>query len=342
VTSFIVVGAGSVGCYIGGRLASSGAAVCFVARQHSIDAFRTSGLKLSDLDGFECRLAPSQLSLFSSLEQLSAVQSQNISESAPIVLVCVKSAATDEVGKDIQRFCRAGSTVISFQNGVENVARLKRQAPNMNVIAGMVPYNIMMKSPNHCHRATAGTLFIEHFILAQQLGRLLHAAGLSAHFRSDMPEVQWGKLLLNLNNPVNALSDLPLKTQLQDRHYRQVLAVLQNEALLVLGRAGIKPAKVGKVSPQLLPTLLKLPNWLFGRIASSMLKMDASARSSMWVDLAAGKSTEIDDLCGAVVRLAKSNGLAANANAAMAKLIETHKADESWNGKKMLHEISRQ
>jgi 2-dehydropantoate 2-reductase len=342
VHSFIVIGAGAVGSYIGGRLAASGAAVCFVARQYSIDALGTTGLKLSDLDGFECMLAPNKLNLFSSLEQLSAQQLKNANESAPIILVCVKSGATDAVGKDIARFCRAGSHVISFQNGVENVARLKRQAPDMNVLAGMVPYNIMMKSPNHCHRATAGTLFIERFILAQQIGELLNAAGLSAQFRNDMTEVQWGKLLLNLNNPVNALSNLPLKTQLQDRHYRQVSAALQKEALFVLGRAGIKPAKVGKVSPQLLPKLLNLPDWLFNRIASSMLKMDASARSSMWVDLTAGKPTEIDDLCGAIDRLAKSNGLAATANAAMVKLIETSRANESWNGKKLLHEITRQ
>ena len=41
---------------------------------------------------------------------------------------------------------------------------------------------------------------------------------------ADMPAVQWGKLLLNLNNALNALSGLPLATQLADRRWRLLLA----------------------------------------------------------------------------------------------------------------------
>ena len=59
----------------------------------------------------------------------------------------------------------------------------------------------------------------------------LLAAGLATRLETDMPCVQWGKLLLNLNNPVNALSGLPLRQQLLDRDCRRVLATLQAEAL---------------------------------------------------------------------------------------------------------------
>jgi len=129
--------------------------------------------------------------------------------------------------------------------------------------------------------------------------------------------VQWGKLLLNLNNPVNALSGLPLRTQLMDRGYRRCLAALQTEALDLLKQAGIAPAQVGALPAHRIPRLLRLPTPLFKLIAARMLRIDPKARSSMADDLAANRTTEIDALCGEVVRLADSLGRTAPRNARM-------------------------
>ena len=100
-----------------------------------------------------------------------------------------------------------------------------------------------------------------------------------------------------------------------------LLGALQTEALRVMARAGITPAQVTAVSPTLLPHVLRLPNWLFTRLAKRMLQIDATARSSMWDDLEAGRVTEIDALCGAVVRLAAQQGMAAPLNARMCELL---------------------
>ena len=55
-----------------------------------------------------------------------------------------------------------------------------------------------------------------------------------------------------------------------------------------------------------------------------MLRIDPLARSSMWDDVQQGRITEINDLCGAVVRLARQQGMEAPRNAAMCKLIMAH------------------
>ncbi len=334
MATFVIIGTGAIGTYIGGRLASSGAAVTFVGKRHSIDQLAANGLRISDLDGFEQRLSPSSLKLITSLSELGPAAQ------APTFLVCVKSNATDAVGRDIQKFCAAASTVVSLQNGVDNVSRLREQAPSMQILAGMVPYNVIMKTANHSHRATSGTLLIEKHQVSEAFIAAFNRAGLDAALRDDMLQVQWGKLLLNLNNPINALSNLPLKTQLEDRDHRRVLASLQSEALGVLKLAGIQPAKIGKAAPHVLPTLLRLPNWIFKRVASSLLKMDASARSSMWVDLQAGKISEIDDLCGAVVRLAAKQQVSAPKNAALIGLINAYQADQVWTGSKLRRAIT--
>jgi 2-dehydropantoate 2-reductase len=333
--SFIVIGTGAIGSYVGGCLAAAGATVHFVGRKQSIKVLSEVGLRITDLDGFDVQVPPSALHLYESLADISVdVLSDPVS--LPIILVCVKSGATDTVALDIERYCHANSTIVSLQNGVENVARLKAQAVSMQVLAGMVPYNVMLQSATHSHRATAGTLFIEQHAASGAFLNDFLDAGLATKLQQNMREVQWGKLLLNLNNPINALSNLPLKYQLEDRNYRRALALLQIEALKHLSNAGITPAKVGKVGPRLLPRLLCLPNWLFTRIAASMLKMDVKARSSMWVDLRNGRPTEIDDLCGAVMRLAKAHGSVAAKNARVVELVKAYEPGQNWPGDKLL------
>ena len=54
----------------------------------------------------------------------------------------------------------------------------------------------------------------------------------------------------------------------------------------------------------------------------AVLRIDAKARSSMADDLAHGRATEIDALCGEVVRMARGLNMDAPVNARMAKLVQ--------------------
>ena len=139
-----------------------------------------------------------------------------------------------------------------------------------------------------------------------------------------MEAVQYGKLIMNLNNAVNALSGIPLKSQLGDRQYRLVMAKVLSEALAVLKAEGITPARTGKVIPKLMPKIMKLPNFLFNVVASSTLKIDPEARSSMYEDLALGRRTEIDYLNGEIVRLGEKNHIATPVNKHIVNLIKQH------------------
>jgi 2-dehydropantoate 2-reductase len=66
-----------------------------------------------------------------------------------------------------------------------------------------------------------------------------------------------------------------------------------------------------------LPAILELPDWLFVRVAASMLKIDESARSSMAEDLEKAREPEIEELNGEIVRLAERNGMTAPVNRAI-------------------------
>jgi len=305
--SVVVMGAGAIGCYVGGWLQAGGAEVHFVGRPRVLDALRANGLSLSDLDGGRIVLPARELKLHTDPPALST-----------LVLLCVKSSATAEAARSLP----AGSLVLSLQNGISNAAVAAAAAPGLTVLSGMVPFNVAELAPGHYHRGTTGRLAAQDHPALRRWLPLFSAAGLPLDLHADLRAVQWAKLLLNLNNPVNALSGLPLRAQLLDRDHRRVFAALQDEALRALAAAGIAPARVTPLPPRWLPTVLRLPNWLFERIAARMLRIDAKARSSMADDLARGRKTEVDSFCGEVVRLARAHGLDAPLNERLARIVE--------------------
>ena len=322
---FIVVGAGAVGCYVGARLAHAEQQVSLVGRPAILGEIAMHGLTVSDMDGFKAHVPANRLRF--------AVSVADVDRSgSPVILLCVKGGATAKAAAEMSAVFGAGTTVISLQNGVDNLQRIRHAAPHLEVVAGMVPYNVVLSRPATVHRATTGHLQIGEFPRSAQVVTCCDAAGLPVVVRRDMRAVQWGKLLLNLNNPVNALSDLPLRDELMDRNYRVVLAALQTEALRALYAAEIVPAKVASAPPRLLPLILRLPDGLFKVVASRMLRIDPAARSSMWDDVQKGRTTEIDDLCGAVVRLAQQHGTVAPVNAQLLKMLQTHRAGERLSG----------
>jgi 2-dehydropantoate 2-reductase len=300
---------------VGGKLQAAGAEVCFVGRPRVLDALRAHGLKLTDRSGGSNTLAPDRLQL----------QATPQGASPGLVLLCVKSGATAAAAQELAAALPPGTLVVSLQNGVANAEIGAQAAPALGWLPGMVPFNIAELAPGHFHRGTSGAMAVQDHPALQPWLALFAAAGLPLSVHKDLRAVQWGKLLLNLNNPVNALSGLPLRAQLLNRGYRCVLAALQAEALAAMRAAGITPAQLGPTAPRWVPHLLRLPDWIFTRVAKRMLRIDAKARSSMADDLALGRSTEVDAICGAVVRLAQAHGGQAPCNAQMVELLSVPK-----------------
>jgi 2-dehydropantoate 2-reductase len=185
-------------------------------------------------------------------------------------------------------------------------ALLARLGGMARVVPGMVPFNVVQtraeeKAPRF-HRATSGTVQIGAGVPG--LREALDVPGAAVDDSGDMTGVLWGKLLLNLNNALNALAGIPLAAELADKRWRRLLARQIDEGLAVLKAAGIRPARIEGVPPGAIPRILRLPDWLFRRVARRMLAIDPEARSSMWEDLERRRLTEIDHLQGAVLALA--------------------------------------
>jgi 2-dehydropantoate 2-reductase len=288
-----VAGAGSIGCFVGGMLAAGGARVALLARPRVIGEIEGHGLKLTSFEGGERHIAASQLTLSENPEILSRVGA---------VLVTVKSADTPEIADVIAQHAPHDAVVISMQNGVGNASVLRERLPGRRVLAGMVPFNVVAPGEGRFHRATSGDIIIEQD--DADTAKQLSVPGLTMRPSADIAGVQWGKLIVNLNNALNALSGLPLREQLAQRAWRELFADQIAEALAAIKAEGIRPVSSTPIPLNWLPHLLRLPDALFAMLLGRTMKIDPEARSSMWEDLQRGRRTEIDYLQGVITAIA--------------------------------------
>lgn len=327
-----VYGAGSVGCYIGGRLAAAGGDVVFIGRERIARQLPGHGFTLTDRRGAELRAPTPRYET-----------TPDAAAEADLVLVTVKSAATAQAAEELASRLRPGTVVISFQNGLRNAELLRDRLTEATVLPGMVGFNVVGRGAGWFHAATAGELEVQSHDALAPYTDAFERAGLPLVTRQDMPGVQAAKLLLNLNNAVNALSGLPLKEELSGRAYRRCLAMAQREALAAFAAAGVTPAKLTPLPPRWTPTLLDAPDSVFTRVAARMLAIDPLARSSMWDDLEAGRATEVDYLNGEIVTLARAHGTEAPVNERLVSLV--HAAETGgkrhWPGDDLLAELRR-
>lgn len=325
-----VYGAGSVGGYIGARLHEY-ARITFVGRRRVTDAWRLHGLDWTDLQGHEGQVPGRALDV--QTDPFAAAK-------AHLVLVTVKSGATETVARELAGVLAPGIPVISFQNGLHNTGILREALPGHPVLAGMVPFNVLQGQPGSFHQGSSGDLMVASHASLAPFVPLFAAAGLPLLMRDDMPAVQAAKLLLNLNNAINALSSLPLRDELSQRSWRRCLALAQREAIAVFEAAHVQAARLTPLPPNWLPRILELPDAWFQRVASRMLAIDPIARSSMWEDLQRHRPTEVDAINGEIVRLAQAHGIAAPVNAKLVELVhQAERAPREWRGDELLQEL---
>ncbi|GAB3931506.1 2-dehydropantoate 2-reductase [Kribbella albertanoniae] len=327
----VVYGAGGIGCYVGGRLAASGSPVTFVGRPRMAAELATHGLRLTDYLGADLRVEPGAVRYETA---------PGAAAEADLVLVTVKSAATATAADELAGVLKPGALVVSFQNGIRNGTILAERLTEQRVLTGMVPFNVLNSGGGHFHQGTEGALDIQRDAALTPYVAAFEQAGLPLKQHHDILPVQWAKLLLNLNNPINALADVPLRDELSDRAYRRCLAAAQAETLELLAAKGLEPAQILRVPMRRFPMILRLPSFLFRRLAASMLAIDPLARTSMWEDLQAGRTTEIDYLNGEVVRLASELGRTAPVNARLVELIRSAETNRRpWSGPELLREL---
>ncbi|MBZ9610996.1 2-dehydropantoate 2-reductase [Rheinheimera maricola] len=315
-----IVGAGSIGCYLGAHLCQDNALdVKFFGRETMALELAAHGLSVTSFDHHSYFAQP--VAFYSSLNSLIECD---------VVLLTVKATALVPMLSQLKRFLRPDVPVVAMQNGIGIGEMLNQDLANP-VVRAIVPFNVVKSSAGQFHRASAGAIVWQQnsYGVVNYIIQTLQQLKLPVQLCANITAAEYGKLLLNLNNALNAISGLPLLQQLLDRKWRLLLAAAMQEWLSICRNAGVKPLAYTALPNVLLPWFLRLPTAVFRHVAGKMLTIDAHARSSMSDDIRSHKRTEIMFLNGAVVRMAQLQQIAAPVNSVLVEQIKRLESGEA-------------
>jgi 2-dehydropantoate 2-reductase len=292
-----IVGAGAVGCYFGGMLARAGIQVTLIGRASHIEAIRANGLFLQrkDFEGFVRVDASTEIS---SVRQCT------------IVLLCVKTIDTESAAAALVPHLSTDSLMVSFQNGVDNVERIRRAA-GVAALPAVVYVACAMTGPGRVTHNGRGDIVIgPRSVLTERISRMFEAACIPCRISENIDGELWTKLLMNCAyNAISAIAHSRYRDLTEDAEIQNVMTELIREVTAVGTAAGV-------VLPGVEQSI---------EAARKLGEAMATATSSTEQDLTRGRPTEIDSLNGYVVRRGRELGVPTPVNAtvyALVKLLE--------------------
>lgn len=292
-----VMGAGAVGGYFGGLLSRAGAPVLMVGRKTFVDAVEASGLLLETLH-------------FTESVRVAASTDSSAARGAELVLFCVKTTDNVAAARELATFLDPEATVISLQNGVDNVSQI-RAAATIEAIPAVVYVAASVPNPGHVKHVGRGDLIIgPESARTRFIAGLFERAGIPCRVTNNIDGELWVKLVWNCAlNAVSALSQARYGEIAESSDARKLMETIVNEVLVVAGAAKI-----------VLPGFEDRAAAMAGamRVATQM----AGALSSTAQDILRGRRTEIDSLNGYIARRGAELGVPAPVNHALFTLVK--------------------
>jgi 2-dehydropantoate 2-reductase len=284
-----IIGAGAVGGYFGARLAAAGHEVLFIARGAHRRAILERGLMV--------------WSPFGDLIARGGAPDDPSKIGPPdLVLVTVKTYDNDTALPVVRAIAGPGTVVLTLQNGVESAEAVAAVVGEAAVLAGTAYIAAAIKAPGliehtgRYHRIVLGEWFTPGAgpsARAAELGAVLNGAGVVADVVADARVAIWEKFIyLAPLAAFTAATRLPTGATWGDPFLRAQFMAAVREVVAVGEAEGVPLAKGQEA-----------------RIERLMQVVQPDMRSSLLIDLAAGKRLEVETLQGAVVRRAARHGV---------------------------------
>jgi 2-dehydropantoate 2-reductase len=314
-----VVGAGSIGGWLGAGLARAGCSVSFLARGETLKALQTQGLKLQS--GTQA-------------EQSHSVRASNSAAELGVqdlVIIAVKAPALREVAQQIAPLLGKDTVVLTAMNGVpwwflqgfggslanhslnsvDAIGDIAAAIPAAHIIGGVVHASCSVTSPGVIRHA-----FGNKIIVGEPLGQLttrvvalavlFEKAGFEAPIAEQIQRDIWFKLWGNMTiNPVSAITGAMSSQVLEDDLVRGFCSSVMLEAKAIGERLGI-------------------PIDQHPEDRHAVTRKLGSFKTSMLQDVEAGKAVELDALVGAVKELGQLTQVATPYTDALLGLARLH------------------
>jgi 2-dehydropantoate 2-reductase len=287
-----------MGCLFGARLTPH-ADVTLIGRwPEQLDALRRAPLRIMTGTGQD------------ELVQLRATGDVNTVGPVDVALIVTKAPKTAAAGAGAALVLKTDGLALTLQNGVGNLDILAGQVGPARAALGVTTLGAAIDGPGRLHWGGSGlTVFAtrpEIDATIRALAELFTRAGLEVEVAGDVAAQVWGKLAINAAiNPLTVLLRVPNGALLESEWARRIMRQAALEVATIAAAQGIT-----------------LPFDDAGARAEEVARQTARNRSSMLQDALRGVETEIEAICGAVVRAGESAGIEAPANRMLYNLIK--------------------
>jgi len=309
-------GAGAIGSYVGGSLATRGHEVHFIDRPETIEKIKKFGIRLVLPEGpFD--IVPDYL--WSSFDEAIRENQFNFS------IVAVKSFDTETLIESWSDKKALIPPVLCLQNGVENEIKISSVLGPEKTISGTVTTAIGRIENGIIVERLRGIGIENKNALTENIITIMNEAGLQAVGFKDAKSMKWSKLLTNLTTnassailgmtPAEILSDSDL-FKIEIEQLRETIRVMRALRISVTDLPGT-PVKLFAIIVEKFPHL----------ISKMILKKAISGgrggkMPSFYLDLKSNrKKSEVDYLNGAVVRFGKEANMPAPVNKKLTEVL---------------------
>jgi 2-dehydropantoate 2-reductase len=300
-----VVGAGAVGSFFGGMLARAGAQVTLIGRPSHVEVWKRDGLFIDSVN-------------FQATIPVAATTDIDACRDADLVLFSVKTRDTEEAARAMAPHLRGDAIVVSLQNGVDNVERMRAVAA-LDPIAAVVYVASTMPGPGRIKHGGRGDLIIGDLpgrsapprdTVISAVSGWFEAAGVPCRIAINIEGDLWTKLITNVAlNAVSAVVQATYGDIAKVPESREMICRLVDECVAVAAAAGIA-----------------LPDMDFADMVLRFAVAVGPVYSSTAQDLERGRLTEIDALNGFIVRRGLEREVATPVNQALLALVRLREA----------------
>jgi 2-dehydropantoate 2-reductase len=311
----VVIGAGAIGGFVGGKLAASGQDVTFVDRPPFVEAVRANGLRIIEPDNTTTIQAQAVTDLSQAFDSASP---------ADLVLVCVKTFHTQTVIDDLRPFASRFRLIASFQNGISNDELLMQAFGPGQVIAATITHPVVVPELGAVRsEKKQGGIGIAPIISqsVESLVERFNQAGILTQAYADYRAMRWSKLLLNIiGNATSAILNMSTARVFNDRRLVWLEVTQLREAIAVMDKLEVQPVSLpGYPVPLLVLALRLFPTALLGLVMRPLVvKGRAEKLPSLLIELNRGSYlSEVDEINGAVARAGQAAGVPTPVNSVL-------------------------
>jgi 2-dehydropantoate 2-reductase len=314
--NILVIGAGAIGGFIGGKLAAQHNVTLF-DRAPLVDAVRARGLRLIEP---EAEHTVSNLAAFTALEDIFPRTPR-----FDLAVVCVKAFDTPAAIQSLRPYADRIDRFLTPQNGVNNEDLLGAAFGRSKIISGTVLNPVAVPEIGVVRLEKAGRgIGLAPVPVGSAIDPYLdviRATQLPVRTYGDYRAMKWSKLILNLiGNATSAILDMPTRETFADQRVFKIEVMMLREALAVMRARSIGTVDLPGSPVRLLAFGIRFaPRFVLQRILQPMVGGGRGDKPpSLLVDMRSGRTqSEIDELNGAIVQAGQAIGVKTPVNAAL-------------------------